>query len=984
MFNLDRCCYDARTVNDSLRADAAKARWQRARALFDEVADLDAHRRRVRLDVACRGDLELRREVETLLDHDHASHDAIERAIADAACDALPEDERATILPVPGNVGHYRILERLGEGGMGEVFLAEDETLGRRVALKLPSSSLARDPESRDRLLREARAAATLNHPHVCVVHEVGEASDGRPFIAMEYLAGETLAARLTRGPLTQAEVLTLGVEATEALAAAHAHGVVHRDLKPANIILTAHGAKLLDFGLASVGSAESGDGHPRAVMGTLRYMSPEQARGELVDHRSDLYSLGLVLHEAATGRRPGHDWNPRPAGLDLVVARLLAPAVEDRYQRAADASADLARLRTPSSAAWKSWAAGGAALLVIAGLAVVASRPGDVPAASAPAATVLVGEIANTTGDAAFAGVLRQALMVQLQQTPFVRVVPVAGVRETLRQMGRPTDAPLTADLAQEVARRRGLHAWVSGTVAIEDGRHVVRLIATSGTSGDVIARGEADASERSGVLAALDRSVVQLRLELGETRRTLQQFNTPLEQATTASLDALRAYALGVQQADRGEYALAMSLYQRAVEIDPDFALAYQALASQALNAGYHAQVETAARRAFELRKRVTEQEQHRIVFFYHLSVTGDLEAGIEDALRWRTTYPDDWRAHHALSNLYLSTGDHAKAAIAARTAVKLNPDSAAVYSNLGGALFVLDRFDEAREVYRAAMARGFDTPEYHAYLWRIAYYSGDAEAMARHLDWATSSATWARNMPALAATLQGRWRAARDVSRQSVAYFSAREMTGLSALAARYDAVAAALFGECLVTRVEADRALELTRDPEEVARIALALAICGDADRAERLADDLGARHHSHTTLGRSWRPTVAAAVALARGDSGAALDALGGTEVYDGGTEGWPRYLRGLSLLRAGHWSAARVQFESITAARGRTLWVPIIPLAHLGRARAAAGDGDLETALRAYADLFALWRDADADLPVMVEARREYARLVAR
>lgn len=823
-------CYDASTLSESPQTGASLSRWRRVRELFDEVAGLDPDTQRARLRAACPDDEALRLEVEALLGHDCSSHDTFDAAVVIAARDAATRNGQEWAMPVGSVIGHYRILEKLGEGGMGEVYLAEDTTLGRRVALKLPAGVLGVDADARDRLLREARAAATLNHPHVCVVHEVGEAPDGRPFIAMEHLEGETLAARLARGPLTSDEIITLGTEAASALAEAHARGVVHRDLKPSNIVLTPHGSKLLDFGLASLARDASLDPAARedGFMGTVRYMSPEQARGESLDHRSDLFSLGVVLYEAATGRRPFEGDTPRAVresalhatpvpptqlahgladGFDDVVAGALAKDAGHRYQRAADLGADLARLRTRRRSPWRAWA-GGAALALVATLAVVGGRPTTVPGGSFPApTTLLVGEFVDTTGDAAFVGTLGQALLVQLQQTPFIRVFPAAGVRETLRQMGRESGEPLTPAVAQEVARRRGIHAWVSGSVARAGDRYLVRVMAMDGASGATIARGEAYTDSRTGVLSALDAAVVRLRQRLGESAPSVRQFSTPLEQATTASLDALRAYALAVQQADRGEYALAMSLFQRAVEIDPDFALAHQALAGQSLNAGYVAGVVKAATRAYDLRGRVTEQEQHRIVSFYHLSVTGDLDRGIEDALRWQQTYPQEWRSYHALSNLYLSAGKHGEAAEAARTAVRLNPDSASAYSNLGGALFALDRFDEAREVYGEAMARGFDAPEYHAYLWRIAYYAGDAEAMRQHLEWAASSATWARNMPALAATLQGRWREARDVSAQSTAYFAAREMTGLVALAARYDAVAAALFVDCAVTRQEA---------------------------------------------------------------------------------------------------------------------------------------------------------------------------------
>lgn len=987
--------------------DPAVARWRRVHELFDEVADLDAEARRLRLRETCDDDA-LRLEIEALLAYDDSSSDQMQRVVADAARATLPDVEVDDMLPTGFFLGRYRIVEKLGDGGMGEVYLADDTTLDRHVAVKLPALPLAGDPESRNRVLREARAAATLNHPHVCIVHEVGEAPDGRPFIAMEYLQGETLAARIARRPLTPDEAIVLGIDAASALGAAHARGVVHRDLKPSNIILTPHGCKVLDFGVASLARDAARDpaNATGAVMGTLRYMSPEQARGNVVDHRSDLFSLGVVLYEAVTGRRPFEGATPGdvrtatleatppppgrivshlPHGFDAVVMCLLRKDADARYQRAADVEAALAALRGVRRPPWLSWMVGAVALAAAAAVAVVATRPSVPVGPPRTSATVLVAGFANETDDAAFVGTLRRALVVQLEQTPFIVVVPDGGVRETLRQMGRPLDTPLSREVAQDVARRRGITAWVEGTVTRVRDRYVVRVVATDGSSGDVVATGEADAATRAGVLGALDRAVTELRRTLGESSRSLQRFSTPLEQATTNSFDALRAYALGVQQADRGEYALALSLFQRATEIDPDFALAHQALASQAMNTGYAARVVSAASRAFALRDRVTVEERHGIVYFYHLSVTGDLDRGIEDALRWQQTYPQEWRPYHALSNLYLGAGDHVNAAEAARQAVRLNPDSAASYSNLGGALFALGRFDEAKGVYRAAMARGFDAPEYRAFLWRIAHYAGDTAAMRQHLEWAASSATWARHMPALAAMLQGRWRHAQEISAESVAFFEAREMTGLTALAARYAAVAAALFDDCRLGRQEADRALARTETtPDEQARSVLVLALCGEARRAQRLADGLRTRHPQDVNVARVWWPLIMAAAALDRGDAAAALDVLAPALPWAGAAEGLPVYLHGLALLEAGNGAEARAAFEDVLAHPGRTFWVPLVPLAHLGRARAAAWTGDTDAALAAYADLFTLWRDADQDLPVLRQAHREAALLAAR
>jgi eukaryotic-like serine/threonine-protein kinase len=991
-------------VRESSHGELDPARWRRVRELFDEVVEREPADRAARLGVACESDPDLRREVESLLAHDRASDDTIEGIVAEAAHRAVVVQDHHAIPPRLPAIGRYRVLEKLGEGGMGEVFLAEDTTLGRRVALKLPAAPLALDADARARLLREARAAATLNHPHVCVVHEVGEAPDGRPFIAMEYVEGETLAARIARGRLAPGEVLTLGREAASALHAAHAHGVVHCDLKPSNIILTPHGIKLLDFGLASVARDQRLSREPDAgaFMGTIRYMSPEQARGEALDQRTDLFSLGVVLYEAATGRRPFDGETPRalrdatlgstpappttiagdlPAGFDRVIARALARNRDERYQTSSQLDADLARLGPPARRRWIAWAVAAAVLAGAATLALgsglTRSRPTELVEQKK---TVLIATFSNTTGDASFDGALREALLVQLQQTPFISIFPEAGVRETLRLMARGPDEPLTPAVAKEIAIRRAIPAWIEGSIAPLSRRYVIRLTATSSLSGGVIAREQVEAASRAQVLSALDTAAVQLRLKLGESAPTLQTFSTPIDQATTASLDALRAYALGAEQSRRADYPTAASLFQRAVQIDPDFALAHQALARDELNSNYSERVVTAATRAYDLRARVTAREQASIVVFYHLSVTGDLDQAISAASMWKRTYPSEWRPYHALADLYLSTGAYANAVEAAREAVRLNPDVASAYSNLAGALYGLDRFDEAREVYRQAMARGFDAPEYHVYLWQIAFLTGDEEAMRQHLDWAASSSTWALNLLARSLALQGRWREAQARTAKTAALFDARGMHGLAARALSYQAMDATLFGDCAAARRRVARVLSSQMDDEQAEAI-LVLALCGERERALRLGETLRQRHPLNTTINRIWLPSIRAAVALEQGNPAEAIALLRVAAPYEGAAESWPNYLRALALLRAGAGVEARAEFEKILSHRGWTFWPPLTALSHLGRARAAAMTGDVETARRAYEDLFTLWRNADADLPVLVDARREYGRL---
>jgi serine/threonine protein kinase/tetratricopeptide (TPR) repeat protein len=997
----------------------AAARWRQARDVFAAVVDLPASERQDQLDELCHDDPDLRSEVASLLAHDRPSGDTVDRVLADAAAEVAgwrPEhtDE------FPRTIGRYRILEKLGEGGMGEVFLAEDTNLGRRVALKLPPVYLSGDPRVRQQLQQEAHAAATINHPHVCVVHEVGDGPDGRPFIAMELIEGETLAVRIQRGPLPAAEVLALGRQAAGALSAAHALGIVHRDLKPSNIMLTGHGIKLLDFGLAGAARAAAfaGDGPPvSGFTGTVPYMSPEQVRSEAVDHRSDLFSLGVVLYEAATGQLPfdaptqratceailGREPTPPgqlvtdlPPALDRVIMRALAKPREARHQSATALGEDLAAsVAEPAMAAATSPSsnrAGTRARWLVAALAAIVvatavtyglrSRP-PVAVVPAPAdVAILLADFTNATSDSTFDGTLRQALVVQLQQTPFLRVFPQEGVQETLRLMTRPPDTRLSDDVAQEITRRRGIKAWVSGSIAPASRGFAISLLATRGDSGELIARERVEAGDKVDVLPALGAAATRLRERLGESVQSIGQFNAPIDQATTASLDALKAYTLGGEQAARGDYAVAVALYERAVQIDPEFAMGYQALAREQKNGMYSREtVAASATRAYELRTRATEQERLGIEALYHVSVAGALERSIATAERWKAIYPLDSRPYHVLADLYLSLGEYANAVDAGRQAVRLNPDVAAAYSNLAGSLFALDRFDDARDVYRQAMARGLDAPEYHAFLWRIAYYTGDAEGMRRQSDWAAASSTWAFNMPALAAALQGRWEIARRSSEEAAAFFERRQMPGLVALAARYEALTGALVGDCATSRRSAARALGAAPPVEEQARVVLALALCGDTQRAGAFVDRLRRAYPEDTMLNTVWLPLIGATSALRRGHAADAVAALRVTAPYEGAVESWPIYVRGLALLQSGAGDEAQVEFQKIVDHPGRTFWFPLAPLARLGMARAKTVAGDPAGARRSYEALFASWKDADPGLPVLVDARKEYARL---
>jgi serine/threonine protein kinase len=542
-------------------------------------------------------------------------------------------------------ISHYRILDRLGGGGMGVVYRAEDTKLGRQVALKFLPADFAGEEQALQRFLREARAAASLNHPHICTIYEIDE-HQGAPFIAMELLEGHTLKSMIGSSPLGPAEILRLGRQVAEALIEAHAKGIVHRDIKPANLFITRSGhAKILDFGLAKlapqVASAEAAASlsadptqadltSPGSAVGTVAYMSPEQALGEDVDARTDLFSLGTVLYEMATGRQaftgattvavfdailhkepvPVARLAPDvPTGIESVITRALQKDRTLRYQTAADLAADLKRLELESAATRAAFGSSSAAPAQapasgsripasagesgqpsIAGIGVsqdetlaagsssaiqaidragarhwkaivgaVAALAGIALAVMwylnrSPALTeedeIVLTDFVNTTGDPVFDATLKQALTVKLRESPFLNVYPESAVRETLQLMERPADARITQAIGREICQRRGLKAVMTGQVAPLGEAYVVTLEALDCESGDSLAVEQAEAASKEAVLEAVGAAASRMRRELGESLASIERFDTRIDDATTSSLEAFKAYALGEEE--------------------------------------------------------------------------------------------------------------------------------------------------------------------------------------------------------------------------------------------------------------------------------------------------------------------------------------------------------------------------------------------------------------------------------------------------
>jgi eukaryotic-like serine/threonine-protein kinase len=1001
--------------------------------------------------------------------------------------------------------GPFQILEKIGSGGMGEVFRARDTRLNRDVAVKFvsekflgsafgssttPQSGLETPASpgtlSRRRFLREAQASSALNHPNICTLFDIGE-HEGQPYLVMELLRGETLKDLLRQGPLAVSEGLDFSRQAASALAAAHALGIVHRDIKPANLFVIGtpprRQIKILDFGLAkrhgagdvqdSAEATAAFAGEPTApgelmdltspgsTLGTAAYMSPEQARSQSLDARTDLFSLGSVIYEMATGRKafdgasaadvfaalltkdppPVSATNPMvPAGFDAIVAKLLAKDKDQRYQSAEDALADLeklgltpaaaassdditsetstravAELRTLSGAAPQS--AGPAQqrssrTLAIAALVVVVLALGWVewrqhaavhPAANAPDASsgttravgaapalvkdsIILANFINHTGDPVFDTTLNEALRIDLEQSPVINIVSQDHLRQSVKFLGKPEDTPITPEVAREIGEREGMKAILTGTIANLGNEYVVMLSAQNTATGDEIASEQATAADKEHVLDALNKTAAAMRARLGEDLASIKKLNTPFGQATTTSLEAFRAYALGDVAHDKAQdIPEAEGHYLRAIELDPNFAMAYARLGVIYNNSGQVAKGKQYFAKAWQLSSHVSESERLYIAGHYYGFVTGDVPRQIEALQESIQTYPGQVASYININVAYQSMGQFERALPFAQKAVELQPEDAIAAENLLADQIALGHMPEVQLEIARQHRMGMDSSTDIENVILVGdYLTGQTQDIQKIVNQVAGRPD--EFLVTIAHAIMQEY--AGQFHQGSATFQQAFEQAGrvqapdVQATVLLTDATSRGLAGMCDGVDATVLRAVGLDKSKQTREAAALAAGICG-SKLALPLAQQLAKENPEDTLVHDVYLPLAKAFLDLAGGRPRQAVDDAAPARSYDALYPG--SYAQGLAALALRDSAGAIQDFRAAAQYPDGVLIIgngaPYYAEAEVGLARAYAMAGDKASAKQAYQTAFSAWNNADSDIAMLVAAKKEAASL---
>ena len=945
-------------------------------------------------------------------------------------------------------ISHYRILEKLGAGGMGVVYKAHDLRLERAVALKFLPDDLTHSPQALERFRREALATSALNHANICTVHDIGE-QDGRPFLAMEFVDGETLRQHIGGKPLAIEEILSLGIQIADALDAAHSQGIIHRDIKPGNIFVTKRGqAKVLDFGLAkliargpaardstevSQASAEEPLSIVGIISGTPSYMSPEQIRGDDLDTRADVFSLGLLLYEMATGKKafggstggviieailsrspePARNLNPElPVELEAIINKAIEKDKEKRYQSAAELREDLQVLRRgfesghtatqllatagmqqPSFTKRNKWAipaiGAAAGVAVIAGAWLYYTKKTH---ALSETDTVVLADFSNKTGDSVFDDTLRQGLTVQLEQSPFLSLIPEQRTRQTLQLMGKPLNEKLTPEVAREVCQRLGSKAYLTGSISNLGSQYVIGLTAVNCQTGESLTQEQVTADSKEHVLSALGQASGKLRERLGESLKTVNNFSTPIDQATTPSLEALQAYSMGRNALlAHGDSAAAVPLFEQAIRLDPNLAIAYASLGTVYHNLGEKELAAENTRRAYELRAKVSEREKFYIESHYFDFVTGDLEKSRQVYETWTQMYPREQIPPLNLGVLYQNLGQYEKSLAEFKQALKLSPNDVLSYGNLVSVLVNLNRLNEAEAASEEALAKKLDSMDLRAAMYLLAFLQNDDTAMQKTVAWAAERPEDQSLMlyyQADTAAYRGQLSQARDLSHRCIAAAQIANRKERAAGCEGAQGLREALFGNGAEAKRSAAAALQHSsaRDVQFVA--ALAFALVDDKEKAVEAADLLKSRYPEDTIAKFNYLPTIYAAIALDDNAPERAIEFLKAASPDELGLAGgtsystylYPVYVRGLAYLAAKQPDPATAEFQKILNWPGVAVNEPIAALSHLQLARARKLNGRTAEAKASYGNFLNLWKKADSSFPLVTAVQAEANR----
>ena len=920
-------------------------------------------------------------------------------------------------------LGHYRLVEKIGKGGMGIVYRARDEHLNRDVAIKILSSGSLADTAARQRFRKEALALSELNHPNIAVIYDF-DTCDGIDYLVQELIPGKSLREMLEAGALAQDECIEMGKQLCAGLAAAHERGIIHRDIKPGNILVTPEGhLKILDFGLAKSVSAPllSADAlstlsEPQPV-GTYPYMSPEQLTNKKLDARTDIWSTGCVLYEMATGRRPFagegatltdeilHD-TPATAtqanrklspSFGAIIHKCLEKDAALRYQSAREIAVDLKRLTAPSSSApvvpakkhRPMWVISSLSVAIIIAAGIWLFMRAHRAHALTERDTVVLADFTNTTGEPEFDNALTQGLAIQLEQSPFLNVLSDARVNDTMKLMERAPGETITRDVAHEICLRTRSQALVAGSIAKLGNSYVITLRAANCQSGDSLASIEAEADSKEHVLRTLGDAAASLRVKLGESLGSVQRFDKPLEEATTLSLEALQAFTTSRRLDSEQGPVLALPYAKRAVELDSGFALGYSNLAGVYGRIGEFARERELAARAYQLRDKANERERFRIETEYY-DTTGQLDKEIEVYSQWMQAYPFDATPHLGLGGIY---SDHQqqfeKAMAELREAQRLAPENASIYATLIVTYMRAGRLQEANRALQEAEAHNLTSPYFYYLGYYLAFLEQDSARMQKFYAWGQgrpSVEDWFLAGHAGIEAYYGHMRNARQLEQQAVDSALRSDRRYAAADCARQYALMAAWTGNAGQARESASQGLKIAALPG----MALPLAVIGDSLEARKW---ITAGNQTYPPTDGYWRLDASlaeAVLALAAANSRDALARLEGLPAPPVRFDTRVSFVRAQALLRLGESDAAAREYSNILENRYLVLldWdafdaahLFLIPLSYVGLGRARALSGDTAGAKQAYEQFFAMWKDADPDLPILQQAKAEYAKL---